>query len=110
MTFRRLILVAGLAVGAALPAFTDGAAAQGVIIQGGGYAGDSYDQRGYQDDGVVIRRHHDNGWHHGWDRRYSDRRWGEREVYGTMNRCRIVTIRRENEMGDMIVKRIRRCN
>ena len=110
MTFSRLILAAGLAIGAALLAVTSGATAQSLVIQGGGYRDDGYGQGGYGDNTVVVRRHHDNGWHHGWDRRYSNRRWQDREVYGTMNRCRVVTIRRENEMGDIIVKRVRRCN
>ena len=105
MTFTRLILAAGLAIGAAFP-ITE-ATAQSVFIQEG-YGSDDYYNGGY-DDGVVVRRHHDNGWHRGWDRRYSQRGWRERPVYGSMNRCRIVTIRRENDMGDLIVRRVRRC-
>ena len=113
MRFTRWVMAVSLMIGAAVP--VTGATAQSLYIQGGGYSNDGFDrgrygQEGYGDNEVVVRRHHDNGWHRGWDRRYGNRGWREREAYGTMNRCRNVTIRRENEMGDIIVKRIRRCN
>jgi len=51
------------------------------------------------DGSFTIRRHSDRGWHHGW----------YRDSFG-MQRCRTVTIRRENEDGDVTVRRIRRCD
>src|SRR6476620_4136428 len=115
MTFTRLILAAGLTIGAVLPAMTTGATAQSLYIQGGGYGNGGYDQgrydqRGDGDNTMIVRRHHDNGWHRGWDRRYSGGGWRDHEVYGMMNRCRVVTIRREDDMGDVIVRRVRRCD
>jgi hypothetical protein len=92
MTIAKVILAAGLALGVTAPLATP-AAAQTTIIR-----------RDDNGDRVIIRRHSDRGWHHG--------RW-DRPVYGfygrDRDRCRTVTVRRENEDGDVMVRRIRKC-
>jgi hypothetical protein len=55
------------------------------------------------DDGdrsVTVRRHSDRGMHRGWV---------EHRSYG-VNRCRTITVRREADNGDTVVRRIRKCN
>ena len=97
MSMSRLIFAAAVSLGAALPLTSSGASAETTVIR-------SYDNGGRYDNGegaVVVRRHSDHGYHHGWDRR--------REAYG-MNNCRTVTVRRENDRGDVMVKRMRKCN
>ena len=109
MTITRLILATGLSLAVIIPLATTSAAAQSVIIDPG-YRNDGYTHRGgYDDDTVVIRRHSNRGWHRGWDQRYSHRGWRDRGAYGMMNGCRMVTIRRQNDMGDTVIRRVRRC-
>jgi hypothetical protein len=87
MTMSKLILSAAVFAAAALPLATSASAQSAYIREG--------------DNAVVIRRHHDNGWHRGWEHRHYN-------SYG-MQGCRTVTIRRTNDMGDTVIKRIRRC-
>jgi hypothetical protein len=101
MTITRLLLATSLSLAAIVP--LSPASAQSVVIDRG-YANDGYVDRD-EDNTVVIRRHHDNGWHRGWE----NHAWRDREAFG-MGGCRIVTIRRQNDMGDTIIKRMRRCD
>jgi hypothetical protein len=105
MTITRMLLAAGLSLAAIAPFATTSASAQSFVIQhdNGGYVDRGFDDG---DNTVVIRRHHDNGWHRGWDRHAG---WRDRESFG-MGGCRMVTIRRQNDMGDTIIKRMRRCD
>jgi hypothetical protein len=90
MTIAKVILAAGLALGVTAPLATS-AAAETTIIR-----------RDDNGDGVIIRRHSDRGWHH--------RNW-DRSAYGLygQERCRTVTVRSENDDGDVMVRRIRKC-
>jgi hypothetical protein len=50
----------------------------------------------------------------GHDREWRRRNW-DRDTTGTIiehrgSRCRTITVRKENEDGDMVTKRIRRCD
>ena len=63
MSMSRLIFAAALSLGAALPLTSSGASAETTVIR-------SYDNGGRYDNGegaVVVRRHSDHGYHHGWE-------------------------------------------
>ncbi|PSC03405.1 hypothetical protein SLNSH_19255 [Alsobacter soli] len=51
--------------------------------------------------GVRIERHGDRDWR-------EHRRWGYET--GSVSGCRTITVQRRNEDGDLITKRIRRCD
>ena len=91
---KKLALALGLCVAATA------ASAQSIEFRagGGGWDGDRTVRtevrrdRGWDDDRVVVRRQ-------------------RRDVYETGNvGCRTIIVKRENAMGDMVTKRIRKCD
>jgi hypothetical protein len=93
VTIAKLIITAGLAVSAltGLGLSVAPANAQTTIIQ-----------REDEGDASVTIRRHANRWDNDWDRPRGVTIYGE-------PRCRTVTIRREMDNGDTVVRRIRKC-
>lgn len=93
---KKLALALGLCVAATA------ASAQSIEFRAGG---GGYD-RGF-DRGPSVRTEVRRGWDDG-DRVVVRRR--HRDVYETGNvGCRTIIVKRENAMGDMVTKRIRKC-
>jgi hypothetical protein len=91
---RRILLAFALSASAATAA-----SAQGVYVEQHGWGGD----RGFE-----RRWDHDRGDHRGWDRAM---RRGYREVDTTGSvGCRQITVRKQDEWGNTVVKRIQRCD
>ncbi len=95
---KKLALALGLCVAATA------ASAQSIEFRAGGPGFD----RGFDRDRTVrteVRRDR------GWDDDRVERRRQRRDVYETGNvGCRTIIVKRENAMGDMVTKRIRKCD
>jgi hypothetical protein len=88
-----LALVAAAAVGATA------ASAQGIQVGPGGVRVDpGYDRRDYD------RRDYDRG----WDRDRGERRW--REGRRGDGGCRTIIVKKEDQFGRRVTKRIERCD